>query len=127
MSQVRLLKLVFLIVDPDVFRGEAQRKLAKSLNLTAKGFLDFLDSPPTIRCPRFPEHGWYMSSSYAPFMRTPRRHPQILQSCNVTWHDKVALEKTLTQVCTLGFGRAWTRRSLARAAPARFDKCHENE
>ena len=63
MSQARPFKLVFLIVDPDLFRGEAQRKLAKSLDLTAKGFLDFLDSPPTIRCPRFPEHGWYMSFS----------------------------------------------------------------
>jgi len=43
-------KLVFLLDVSGDSKGEARRNLTRALDLvTAKGFLDFLDSPPTIR------------------------------------------------------------------------------
>ena len=55
MNEVRPFKLVFLLVAV----GEARRRLVGALDsVTARGFLDFLDSPPTIRTARFREHGW---------------------------------------------------------------------
>ena len=50
MNGLRPFKLVFLLVDPDLPLGEAQRKLEDALvSVTARGLLDFLDFPPTIR------------------------------------------------------------------------------
>jgi hypothetical protein len=50
MNGLRPFKLVFLLVDPDSPPGEARRKLEGALDsVAAKGLLDFLDSPPTIR------------------------------------------------------------------------------
>ena len=44
MNEVRPFKLVFLL------QGKARQKLAETLDsVAAKGFLNFLDSPPTIR------------------------------------------------------------------------------
>jgi hypothetical protein len=61
MNGVRPFKLVFLLVDPDLFWGEVRRKLERALDsVAARGLLDFLGSPPTIRTARFPEHGWNM-------------------------------------------------------------------
>jgi hypothetical protein len=54
MSGVRSFKLVFLLVGPEPLLGEVRRKLADTLDLvTARGLLDFLDSPPTIRSERY--------------------------------------------------------------------------
>jgi len=48
MHEVRPFKLVFLLEVSD--RWNTRRGLAQALNLaTGKGFVDFLDSPPTIR------------------------------------------------------------------------------
>ena len=47
MNEIRPFKLVFLL---DVPEGEVLRNLVEELDLvTTNGFLDFLDSPPTIR------------------------------------------------------------------------------
>jgi len=49
MNKVRPFKLV-LLLDPRDLRGGARRKLVEALDLvTAIGFVDFLDSPPSIR------------------------------------------------------------------------------
>ena len=46
-NEIRPFKLAFLL---DVSEGEVLRKLVGELDLVAtNGFLDFLDSPPTIR------------------------------------------------------------------------------
>ena len=59
MNKIRPFKLVFLLADPDLFWGSVRRKLRRALDCaTTGGHLDFLDSPPTIRSTRFPEHGW---------------------------------------------------------------------
>jgi hypothetical protein len=53
MSQIRPFKLVFLIVDPDVFQEESRREWERDLySVDARRLLDFLDSPPTIRTVR---------------------------------------------------------------------------
>jgi hypothetical protein len=53
MSQVRPFKLVFLLVDPDGFQEESRREWERDLGLVvARGLLDFLDSPPTVRSVR---------------------------------------------------------------------------
>jgi len=55
MNEVKPFKLVFLFEVPDWLRGEARCRLAEALDsaitslVTAEGYLDFLDSPPTIR------------------------------------------------------------------------------
>jgi hypothetical protein len=50
MNGLRPFKLVFLLVNTDLLPGEARRKLEGALDsVAAKGLLDFLDSPPTIR------------------------------------------------------------------------------
>ena len=50
MDIIRPFQLVFLLEVPDVYKGKAQRELAEALDsVIAKGLLDFLDSPPTIR------------------------------------------------------------------------------
>ena len=58
MSEVRRFKLVFLLEAPD--HRKARQELVEVLELvTARGFLDFLDSPPTIRTTG-PRHvGWF--------------------------------------------------------------------
>jgi hypothetical protein len=49
MNEVKPFKLVFLLVAPNRLQGEARQKLTEAVGLvTAKGFLNFLDSPPTI-------------------------------------------------------------------------------
>jgi hypothetical protein len=59
MNEVRPFKLVFLVAAPDLSLGEARRKLARALELaTARGLLDFLDSPPAIRTGRCRERWW---------------------------------------------------------------------
>jgi hypothetical protein len=59
MNEVRPFKLVFLLVDIDLFQGEARRMVAGALNsVTARGLLDFLDSPPAIRNAQIREQGW---------------------------------------------------------------------
>jgi hypothetical protein len=53
MRDVRPFKLVFLLVNPDLFQEEARQNLAGILDTVAmRGFLDFLNSPPTIRSVR---------------------------------------------------------------------------
>ena len=50
MSGVRPFKLVFLLDPQDAFQEEERRELVGALDLVvARDFLDFLDSPPTIR------------------------------------------------------------------------------
>ena len=50
MNRVRTFNLVFLLEVPDFFLGEARQKLIGALDLVAaRGLLDFLKSPPTIR------------------------------------------------------------------------------
>jgi hypothetical protein len=59
MNGIRPFKLVFLLVAPDPSWGEARRKLEEALDsVMARGLLDFLDSPPTIRSGRIREQGW---------------------------------------------------------------------
>ena len=59
MNGVRPFKLVFLLVVPDQSREEARWKLEEALDsVTARGLLDFLDSPPTIRSGRNRVQGW---------------------------------------------------------------------
>jgi hypothetical protein len=59
MSRARPFKLVFLLVAQDLFQGEAQRRLAGTSNsVAARGLLDFLASPPTIRIARIRDQGW---------------------------------------------------------------------
>jgi len=49
-NRVRPFKLVFLLEVLDPFQRDARRELAEALeSVTAKGLLDFLDSPPAIR------------------------------------------------------------------------------
>ena len=56
MNEARPFKLIFL------FLGEAREELAGALDsVIARGLLDFLDSPPTIRSAQFYEHGLDMS------------------------------------------------------------------
>lgn len=51
MNQVKPFKLVFLSEVPDGWY--ARRRLEEGLDLvTTKGFVDFLDSPPTVRTTR---------------------------------------------------------------------------
>ena len=50
MNEIRPFKLVFLFLVLDRFQQEARRKLAEALDsVAANGYLDFLDSPPTVR------------------------------------------------------------------------------
>ena len=50
MNDIRPFKLVFLFLVLDRFQEEARRKLAEALDsVAAKGYLDFLDSPPAVR------------------------------------------------------------------------------
>jgi hypothetical protein len=59
MSRARPFKLVFLLVAQDLFQGEAQRRLAGTLDsVAARGLLDFLASPTTIRIARIRDQGW---------------------------------------------------------------------
>ena len=59
MNAVRPFNLVFLLNVSESFRGEARPKLKGALDsVTAKGLLDFLDSPPTIRCVRYRRYAW---------------------------------------------------------------------
>jgi hypothetical protein len=59
MNEVKPFKLAFLLMAPDSRREKARGKLAGALDsVVARGLLDFLDSPPAIRCARFPEHAW---------------------------------------------------------------------
>ena len=59
MNEIRPFKLVFLLTVLDRFREEAQQKLVGALDsVTARGLLDFLDSPPTIRSTGIYESGW---------------------------------------------------------------------
>jgi hypothetical protein len=59
MRGVRPFKLVFLLMALDKTREEQRRKLEGALDAAiARGLLDFLDSPPTIRSPRFHRRGW---------------------------------------------------------------------
>ena len=61
MNEVRPFKLVFLLEVLD-FR-EAQQELMEALDsATAKGHLDFLNSPPTIRKAQPVPRGWDISS-----------------------------------------------------------------
>jgi hypothetical protein len=73
MNEVRPFKLVFLVVAPDSFLGEARQELAEALDSVAtKGLLNFLNSPPTIRTVRFADDG-----GTRPFVRNHSRpcHP----------------------------------------------------
>jgi len=50
MNGVRSFKLVFLLEPSDSYEESVRRELVEVLNsVIANGFLDFLDSPPTIR------------------------------------------------------------------------------
>ena len=50
MNVARPFELVFSLEVSDSYQGKARRELAEALDsVTARGFLDFLDSPPTIR------------------------------------------------------------------------------
>lgn len=63
MSGARRFELVFLLEVSDFSREEARRRLAEAVeSVTAKGFLDFLDTPPTIRIARSRPQGWYIFS-----------------------------------------------------------------
>ena len=56
MNEVRHFKLVFLLLAADPYVCYGRQELAEALDsVTAKGLLDFLDSPPTIRVAR-PRH-----------------------------------------------------------------------
>jgi len=55
MNEVRSFKLVFLL---DSSKEEVRQRLMGALDLvTAKGLLDFLDSPPTTRWVQFHRYG----------------------------------------------------------------------
>jgi hypothetical protein len=57
MNEVRPFKLVFLLMARAPSQEEARLELKGALDsATAKGLLDFLDSPPAIRSPRFDIH-----------------------------------------------------------------------
>ena len=59
MNRVRPFNLVFLLNVPNSSQGEARRKFTGSLDfVTAKGLLDFLGSPPTIRCAQSCRYAW---------------------------------------------------------------------
>jgi len=50
MNVLKPFTLVFLLEVSDFYQGKVQRELAEALDsVTAKGLLDFLDSPPTVR------------------------------------------------------------------------------
>jgi len=50
MNGVRPFKLVFLLEPSDLYQENVRQELAGVLDsVNANGFLDFLDSPPTIR------------------------------------------------------------------------------
>jgi hypothetical protein len=70
MNHVRVFKLVFLVVDPDSSQEKARRMLAGALDLAAaRGLLDFLASPPTIRSVRFTnDSGTRPLIKYHPFI-----------------------------------------------------------
>ena len=53
MNGVRSFELLFMLVAPESFREETRRRSAEALDsVTARGLLDFLRSPPTIRSQR---------------------------------------------------------------------------
>ena len=63
MNKVRPFKLVFLLEVLDFW--EAQQELAEALeSATAKGLLDFLDSPPTVRRAQPLPRRWDISSPH---------------------------------------------------------------
>ena len=63
MSEARPFKLTFLLEVSDLYQEEGRRELVEALDsVTAKGFLDFLDSPPTIRRVPYPQQDDDMSS-----------------------------------------------------------------
>jgi hypothetical protein len=65
MNEIRTFKLAFLLVAPDLHRENARRMLTGALGpAAASGLLDFLDSPPTIRCTRFPEYKCDLTFDY---------------------------------------------------------------
>ena len=50
MNEVRPFKLLFLLSVPDQIQWEGLRELEEALySVIARGSLDFLDSPPSIR------------------------------------------------------------------------------
>jgi len=51
MNEALPFKLVFLLKTSEVSRGKARRELVEALeSVTVNCFLDFLESPPTVRC-----------------------------------------------------------------------------
>lgn len=49
MNETRPFKLVFLLEASDLDRRQARRELLEALDsVTVKGFLNFLDAPPTV-------------------------------------------------------------------------------
>ena len=59
MNQVRPFRLVFLVAEPGPFWEVARQRVVEALDsLTARGLLDFLDSPHTIRSAQTHEQGW---------------------------------------------------------------------
>ena len=59
LNAVKPFKLVFSFEGSYTSPGEARCGLARGLHLaTARGLLDFLDSPPTIRIARSRHLGW---------------------------------------------------------------------
>ena len=62
MHEVKPFQLVFLLEIWGSSQCEGQRNWGRSLDLVvAKGLLNFLDSPPTIRSARFRRVKWYSS------------------------------------------------------------------
>ena len=61
MNDVRPFKLVFLLEGPSPSQWEAQQQEGVLKSATAKGLLDFLDSPPSVRfCERVPPWGRFV-------------------------------------------------------------------
>lgn len=59
MHKVKRFKLAFLLEVPDSLQWDAQQRLGLALGSVAtRGFLDFLDSPPTVRRTKFREVRW---------------------------------------------------------------------
>ena len=66
MNELRPFKLVFSFEAPGHSQKEALRKLEGTLDaVSARGLLDFLDSPPTIRSAEFLQQGWGRDGSFA--------------------------------------------------------------
>ena len=62
-GEVRRFKLVFLFMMADIHGAE--RELAEALDSeAAKGLLDFLDSPPTIRISQYCSYEWSFLDFY---------------------------------------------------------------